>query len=128
MKQPGGIFNKLDLRRRELGMSTAVLARRSGVSFPTVQRILTGRHPQASWANVQAIAHALGMALDLRTVLDPEDMREEQAKLKARRLMKMVQGTSALEAQALGKKKYDQMLRRSVHELLAGPTRKLWAE
>ncbi len=77
---------------------------------------------------MQSLAETLGMTLDLRSITDPEDLREQQARKKAERLMKMVQGTSALEAQAIDPEKYEQMLRRSVHELLAGPSRKLWTE
>jgi len=121
------LFSELDLRRRELGMSHAVLAQKAHLSLPTVQRILSGRQTNASWANVVALAEALGMAIDIRAVTDTEDLREKQARRKAEQLVKMVQGTSGLEGQALDQQKFDQMLRRTVHELLAGPDRKLWS-
>jgi len=108
-------------------MSHAVLAQKAHLSLPTVQRILSGRQTNASWANVVALAEALGMAIDIRAVTDTEDLREKQARRKAEQLVKMVQGTSGLEGQALDQQKFDQMLRRTVHELLAGPDRKLWS-
>ena len=122
------IFAELDLRRRELKMPAAVLAKRSGLSLPTVQRILSGRHLNATWANVVALAAALGEEVVLRPMATSEDLREQQARRKAERLVKMVQGTSALEAQAVEKERLEQMVRRSLHELLAGPARKLWRE
>ncbi len=125
MKQ---LFSELDLRRRELGMSHAVLAQKARLSLPTVQRILSGHQTNASWANVLTLAEALGMTIDVRSVANAEDLREQQARRKAEHLVKMVQGTSGLEGQALDQQKFDQMLRRTVHELLAGPDRKLWSE
>lgn len=122
------VFAELDLRRRELGMSMGVLAKRTGLALPTVKRILSGRHAQASWENVVAIAEALGEEVVLCATASSEDLRERQARRKAERLVKMVQGTSALETQAVDQAKLEQMIRRSVHELLAGPDRKLWEE
>ena len=128
MNERSQIFSELDLRRRELGMSIGDLASKTGISWPTAQRILSGQHNIATFTKVSALADALGMNIDLRSVVDPEDLRERQAQKKAQRLVKMVQGTSALEAQAVNKNNYEQMLRRTVHELLAGPPRKLWAK
>lgn len=128
MRTSGDILAELDLRRRELRMPVLVLAKRSGVPFRTVQRIIGGRHDKATWASVHALARALGLDLELRSVVDAESLREQQARKKAERLMRMVQGTAALEAQAVAPQKYEQMLRRTIHEILAGPARKLWVE
>ena len=56
------ILAALDDRRRELGMSMSVLARRSGVSLPTLQRVLRGRNG-GMLATLEAIARALGTEL-----------------------------------------------------------------
>ena len=128
MRTSSNILAELDLRRRELHMPVSVLAKRSGVAFRTVQRIIGGHHDKATWATVIALAQALGLDLELRSVVDAESLRERQARTKADRLMRMVQGTAALEAQAVDPNKYQQMIRRTVHEILAGPARKLWAE
>src|SRR6476659_2286572 len=99
----------LDQRRRWLGMNYAVIAKRSGVSMPTVVRILSGKHPQAIFANVYAIANALGLSLDLREEIRGDELLERQARQKARRVTAMLQGTSGLEGQALGKAALDEM-------------------
>ena len=52
----------LDRRRRELGLTFAALSSRSGVSEPTVKRILGGRLGEASFTHVVAIARALGQS------------------------------------------------------------------
>ena len=53
----------LNQRRIEFGMSYADLAKRSRVSLATVVRILSGRHKQASFANIEAIARELGLSI-----------------------------------------------------------------
>jgi transcriptional regulator with XRE-family HTH domain len=119
-------FHKLNQRRKDLGMSYQALARRSGVSMPTVVRILMGRNPQASFGNVSAIAQALGMTVSIEPTHSPQDVRERQAQTKARKLVGIVQGTSGLEAQAVDPDRLESMTRQTVHELLAGSPRRLW--
>lgn len=122
------LFEKLEIRRRELGISQSVLAERSGVSLPTIQRILSGHNPAASFENTLAIAQVLGMQLDAVPVIPAQEVLEQQARKKAERLVRMVQGTSALEAQGVSSKHLGQMVRKTIQELLAGSRRRLWAE
>jgi transcriptional regulator with XRE-family HTH domain len=117
----------LDRRRRELGLTFAALSSRSGVSEPTVKRILGGRLGEASFTHVVAIARALGSPI----AADPQDVDEmvrEQARRKAEGIARLVQGTSALEAQAVDEAEYRRLVDRSYHELLAGSRRRLWAD
>ena len=117
----------LDRRRRELGLTFAALSSRSGVSEPTVKRILGGRLGEASFTHVVAIARALGSPISA----DPQDVDEmvrEQARRKAEGIARLVQGTSALEAQAVDDAEYRRLVDRSFHELLAGSRRRLWAD
>lgn len=107
-------------------MSFPLLAERSGVPVPTAKRILGGRAASASYAGVAVIAEALGMPLRSNPI-DPDEFRERVAIEKAKRLARMVQGTSALEAQAVPPAEFRRLVARSVHELLAGPPRRLWS-
>jgi hypothetical protein len=69
------------------------------------------------------------MGVQLR--VDEEDARAvrlRQAELKADRLVTLVQGNSALEGQGLPRAAIEDLRERTIHELLAGPNRKLWAE
>jgi len=127
-KQIQSLFKMLDDRRRKLGMSYAALAKRSGVSMTTVVRILSGRHPQASFENVWAIAEVLDVAVLFQPNTSDEEVRERQARRKAQQLVGMVQGTSGLEGQALEEEVIGQMTRQTVHELLAGSPRRLWGD
>lgn len=115
----------LNNRRRRLGMSFRALAARSGVSEPTVKRVLRGDEHNASISTVLAIARALG--IDLR--LEEEDigeMKAREARRKAEWVARMVQGTSGLEAQAVDERTLREIIEKTVHELLAGPARRLW--
>ena len=53
-------------------------------------------------------------------------MRERQARAKARMLVAIVQGTSALEGQAVDPQEVELMEQRTAAELLSGPARRLW--
>ncbi len=120
------LTKRLDSRRRRLGMSHSALAARSGVSEPTVKRILSGRAGEVSLANVAAVAEALGVSLEFGE-RDIDTMREEQAAKKAAQIARMVQGTSALECQGVDAKTLRQLVRRSERELLTGSKRRLWS-
>ncbi|MEN6407314.1 MAG: helix-turn-helix domain-containing protein [Thermoguttaceae bacterium] len=113
-------------RRKALRISYQSLAKRSGVSLPTVQRILCNGGRHTTFANLEAVAAALGMSFELRTACGEQDFAEQQARTKAEAIARMVQGTSALESQAVDHDTYRQMVKQTVHELMAGPRRKLW--
>ena len=107
-------------------MPYPALAQRSGVSEPTVKRVLAGRIAEASFGNVVAIAEALGMPL-MADPIDAEDLLEQVAREKAVRVAQLVQGTSALEAQAVDSDQYRKLVEQSMHELLTGSRRLLWS-
>ena len=125
-RQP--LFEKLEARRRDLGLSQSVLAERSGVSLPTVHRILASHAKTASVDNILAIAQVLGMDLEAVPRIGTQEILEQQATKKAEQLVGMVQGTSSLEGQAVSGKQIGQMIKKTVQELLAGSRRRLWAE
>jgi hypothetical protein len=68
------------------------------------------------------------MQLDVVPIFPAQEILEKQARKKAERLVGMVQGTSALEAQAVSSRHIGQMIKKTIHELLAGSRRSLWAE
>ncbi len=127
MSNEMNIFRDFEKRRRELGMSSTALAKRSHVSLPTVNRILSGQHDGASFANVVAIADALGMELTSIANMRSDELRQKQAMNKARRLVRLVQGTSALEGQGLDDDELEEMVDRTSRELFL-LKRKLWED
>jgi transcriptional regulator with XRE-family HTH domain len=118
----------LDRRRKNLGMSRAVVAKRSGIPLVTVERILSGREARPGMPSVLAIAEALGIpwTFDVRHGID--EMRERQARHKAKRLVALVQGTSGLEGQAVDADELRRMENQTALELLAGSNRRLWGD
>jgi transcriptional regulator with XRE-family HTH domain len=127
-------FAHLEKRRRELGMSRAAVARLSGVSEPTVARVLTDRERAPTLPVIQAIAAALrveirlGESFKIASLIDADDYRRQRAKAKAIRLIHRLQGSMGLEAQAVDVKTVEKMVERTITELLAGSKRKLWED
>jgi len=128
-------YEDLNARRRELGISYSALAGLSGVSQPAIQRLLTGKLEAPALTSVAAVARALGMGavrfLDDGSIkFDPtasaEAVREIQARKQAARLVG-VQGTSALEGQAVSEAEYHAMLEGMYQKLLAGSNLRLWS-
>jgi transcriptional regulator with XRE-family HTH domain len=116
----------LERRRRELGMSRTVLARRSGISLATIHRILNGDIEHVTIAKVRAVSQALGVELVIQELGDARQFKEKQALRKARELIALVQGSSALEAQGVESDIAHEMIQQTVHELMAGSKRRLW--
>jgi transcriptional regulator with XRE-family HTH domain len=118
---------KLERRRKSLGISRPLLARRSGVSLPTVNRILSSSAENSTYANLKSVANALGMDFAIINTSNEQDFAEQQAQSKAIKIAGMVQGTSALESQAVDVETYNQIISQTTHELMAGPKRRLWS-
>ena len=118
---------RLNQRRKELGVTFALLAQWTGLSLRTVQRVLSGEETDPGFRTVASIAEALGVSLRFDAD-DAEAFRRKRAEQKAERVLALVQGTSALEAQALSEEAKRHIKERTVHELLAGSPRKLWAD
>lgn len=128
----GTAFNHPDIlatlrnRKRELRMTFDTLADRSGVSVSTLKRMLARAPIDASISDTVAVAQALGITLSMR-MTSADAFREQQASIKAQKIVRMVQGTSALENQAVDQEHIQRMIQRTVRDLLSGPSRKLWA-
>jgi len=127
MDRARDVLGELARRRLLLGMSFSEVARRSGLSMPVVQRILDGRYRDPSFPKVVAIAEALGTTFEPKGI-PIREMQEQAARTKARRIVQLVQGTSGLESQAVSGAALAAMEEQTVHELLAGSRRYLWAE
>lgn len=128
MFRPQQTFEKLEKRRQQLGMSKTAVSRRSGVSLTTVKRLLAGDEQRPSLANLHAVASALGATIQLgaEQELDPHELRQQQAQYKAKKLVGYVQGTMALEAQAVDALTLRHMVEQTTAELLAGGNQILW--
>ena len=92
-----------------------------------MNRILAAQDMAASFANILALADALGMDILTRQQMDSEKFRQQHAERKAKKLVGLVQGTSALEAQAVSEKTIERFVRQTTRQLLASKP-KLWDE
>jgi transcriptional regulator with XRE-family HTH domain len=120
------IVRQLDTQRRELRMTKHALSQRTGLGSRTVQRVLSGRDTgKTTLETILLIAAALEVRLEPKTG-SAYRARRKEAMRKASKLAAMVQGTSALEAQAIS----DGALREIRHEiadkLVSGSGRELW--
>jgi len=127
------LIASLDRRRRRLGMPKTLAAVRAGLSLATVNRLLSAGEKRPRLDSVSALAGALGLEVVIgdrprvRAVESAISFRERQARAKARRLVEIVQGSMALEAEGVPAEIVSEMERETVHELLAGSARRLWS-
>jgi predicted transcriptional regulator len=119
---------RLNQRRERLGISCSVLAKRVGISLRSVQRILSGEEINPGFSTVASLARELGVGVHFDDEVDIRTIRRRQAEKKAERILAIVQGSSALEDQAVSRETLRDLREKTIHELLAGPDRKLWAD
>jgi transcriptional regulator with XRE-family HTH domain len=122
------LLSSLAGRRKELQMSLRIVAERSGLGVRTVQRVLSLREPKAKLNTVLQIAGALNVELRPKEAGTAHLVRKREAVKKAARLASMVQGTSALESQAIPKNDLRDIKDDITDKLLTGSPRQLWAD
>lgn len=117
-------IQRLKMRLKQLGMTYDMVAQRGRTSRATVERFFRGQSVGLKQAD--RIAQALGVTFQLTPLVDVQKMLEQQGEKKARQLVAQVQGTSALEQQAVPEDEAEAMIRQTKHQLLAGSKRRLW--
>ena len=68
------------------------------------------------------------MEVRVRPNAEANTVLDRRARRLAESIVKTVQGTSGLEAQAIGKRELRHMVEQTVHELMAGSKNRLWEE
>jgi transcriptional regulator with XRE-family HTH domain len=128
------LLGRLERRRHDIGMTKKQLSDRARIPIATLNRILSGAERRLAIDKIGAIAGALGVTIHLGATMKLEEdesafeLRKKQAKRKATRVVRMVQGTMGLEAQAVGSNDLHDMVEQTTCAMLAGPGRKLWSE
>jgi transcriptional regulator with XRE-family HTH domain len=120
------ILDFLRQRRRELRMPIYALSERANTSVSTVKSVLGG-NASVSYSTLCRIAQAMGASFEVNARSSNSVIKEE-AKRKARILAKMVQGTSAMEAQAVDKETLDRIAQTAEAELTTHLGSMLWAK
>lgn len=108
-------------------MSHSALSERSGVSEPTVKRILGGKLGEASFENVRLVAEALGVTLAVLEI-EVQEFRSGQARRQAERLVAPVAGVSATDSQSIEALRRSRIVEQTFHTLMADSGRRLWRE
>jgi transcriptional regulator with XRE-family HTH domain len=103
----------------------SALARRAGVGLRTVQRTLSGESQDANLGTFLKLAAVLGVTFEPK---EDRAMLRHAAAAKAKQLAAMVQGTSALEGQAVGGNVIRTIEEQLAATLLAGSRARLWHE
>ena len=119
------LIERIQVRRKAIGISYENLAKLSGLSLRTVNRFFAGEDVKLS--TVERITVLLGLDFSGNETTPLETLQKQRANQKALFLASLVQGTSALEMQGLEKRDLEKMIHRFEDELLYGGYRDmLW--
>lgn len=120
------ILGFLRQRRSDLRMPISALSERANTSVSTVKRVLGG-DASVSYSTLCRIAQAMGASFEIN-VRSSKSMIKEQARRKSRIVAQMVQGTSAMEAQAVDKETLDRIAQTAEAELIKRLGGILWTK
>ena len=117
--------------REVLGMSGEQLARRVGVSQPTIATLERNEaHNKITLESLEKLARGMGCRLVYAIVPENKksfsDLLHDRATELAREQLAKVSHTMRLEAQDISAKKEKKQLERLVNQYLSGSLRKLW--
>ncbi|WP_415408013.1 helix-turn-helix domain-containing protein [Sulfurovum sp. CS9] len=119
------LIDKIETRKKELGISIENLAKLSHSGVRTVNRLFAGEDVKLS--TVEKITNILGLDFAGNETVALKELEKKRAKQKAIFMVSLVQGTSALELQGLEKSTLDKMIHRFEKEFLTGSYRdRLW--
>jgi hypothetical protein len=93
-----------------------------------VQRILSREETNPGLKTFSALAHELGVSISLQHEMAASEILRKQAERKAKRILALVHGNAALEAQTASSQTMRDLREITIQELLAGSRRRLWAD
>ncbi len=119
------LIQKIEARKKQLNITIENLAKLSGVSVRTINRMFSGEDIKLS--TIESVTNLLGLDFAGNEVLSLKQLRHQRAHSKALFMTSLVQGTSSLEMQGLEKKNLDIMISEFEKEFLVGAYHnKLW--
>ena len=93
------LIEKIIARKKELNITVENLAKLSGVSVRTINRLL--KNEDVKLSTIERVTDFLGLDFAGNEVVSLEELKKQRAREKALFLASIVQGTSALEMQGL---------------------------
>ena len=119
------LIHKIEMRKKELGITIENLAILSHSGVRTVNRLLSGEDVKLS--TVEKITNMLGLDFAGNEIVALKELEKKRARQKAIFMASLVQGTSALEMQGIEKSTLDKMIHRFEKEFLTGAYKdRLW--
>ena len=120
------ILGFLGRRRRELRMPISALSERANTSVSTVKRVLAG-DTSVGYGTLCRIAEAMGVSFEANA-RSPRSVIQKEAKRKAKLVARMVQGTSAMEAQAVDTETLNRIAQATEAKLITRLGGMLWGK
>lgn len=112
------LINQIIYRKEQLGITVENLAKLSGVSIRTINRLL--KNEDVKLSTIEHITNFLGLDFSGNEQVSVSILKKQRAHEKALFLASIVQGTSALEMQGLEDESLNAIISSYEHEFLSG--------
>ncbi len=120
------LLEKVKVRRKDVGITIDNLSKVSNLGYKTLSRFFAGHDVKLS--TVEKVTEVLGLDFAGNEVIDLQTLRDKRAEEKALYIISLVQDTSALEMQGLGKKELNSLIQDTKKQFLTGEYQNtLWA-
>jgi len=112
------LINKIIERKKQLNITVENLAKLSGVSVRTMNRVL--KNEDVKLSTIEHVTNFLGLDFAGNEQLSLPELQQQRAHAKALYLASIVQGTSALEMQGLDDENLNGIITMYEYEFLNG--------
>jgi len=112
------LINQIIARKKQLNITVENLAKLSGVSIRTINRLL--KNEDVKLSTIEHVTNFLGLDFAGNEKVSLDELKKQRAHQKALLLASIVQGTSALEMQGLEEDSLNQIIASCEKEFLSG--------
>jgi transcriptional regulator with XRE-family HTH domain len=120
------VLERVKTRKKQIGLTLDNISKLSQLGNRTVTRFFAGEDVKLS--TLEKITNVMGLDFSGNEIIDIDTLKEQRANEKARHIVSLVQDTSSLEMQGLGRAEIQHLIRETKEQFLTGEYRKyLWA-
>jgi transcriptional regulator with XRE-family HTH domain len=112
------LINQIIARKKQLNITVENLAKLSGVSIRTINRLL--KNEDVKLSTIEHVTNFLGLDFSGNEQVPLDELKKQRAHQKALLLASIVQGTSALEMQGLEEDNLNAIIASYEKEFLSG--------